>query len=165
MVLAWRITSPTTRVSDTSARRAAIFSSRSRVAASRRTAAPTPPVLCDDCVSGRGRISLPLLTGSTFSSSSSSKQSAHALSDKRKRSLNLATGSSSVEAVRYRLCTSIDKECSCRRFDMFWSRSTTMPPPSTVSIVRASMLGVIASKSCSTSIPKVRPRIFGVSLK
>ena len=33
-----------------------------------------------------------------------------------------------------------------------------MPPPSTVSTVRASRFGVIVSKSCSTSVPNVWPR-------
>lgn len=51
-----------------------------------------------------------------------------------------------------------------RKLLMVRSMSTTTPPPSTVSIVLASMLGVIASKSCKMSIPKVLPKIFGVSL-
>ena len=36
-----------------------------------------------------------------------------------------------------------------RREDRLLSSRTTMPPPSTVSMVRASRLGVSASKSCS----------------
>ena len=39
-----------------------------------------------------------------------------------------------------------------------------MPPPATVSTVRASRFGVSASKSCSTSIPYVCPSTRCVSL-
>jgi hypothetical protein len=40
---------------------------------------------------------------------------------------------------------------SCRSEDMVLSRITMSPPPSTVSIVRASKFGVIASKSCGAA--------------
>ena len=46
------------------------------------------------------RISLPRLSGKTFSSSSSKRQLGDALSESRKRSLKRATMSSSVLAVR-----------------------------------------------------------------
>ncbi len=40
----------------------------------------------------------------------------------------------------------------------YLNRRQTIPPPSTVSKVLASKLGVKASKSCNTHIPKVCPR-------
>ena len=52
---------------------------------------------------------------------------------------------------------------SCRSDAIDLRRSTTSPPPSTVSIVRASTLGVTASKSCSTSMPNVLPSTRCVS--
>lgn len=42
---------------------------------------------------------------------------------------------------------------SCLRLATVRSKITIMPPPSTVSIVRARRLGVTASKSCKTHIP------------
>lgn len=39
----------------------------------------------------------------------------------------------------------MDMAYNCFRLDMVLSNSTTIPPPSTVSIVLASKLGVIAS--------------------
>lgn len=42
---------------------------------------------------------------------------------------------------------------NCRNDVMVFNRSTTNPPPSTVSIVRARRFGVIASKSWRTSMP------------
>jgi hypothetical protein len=42
---------------------------------------------------------------------------------------------------------------SCRRDVMVFSSKITNPPPSTVSMVRASRFGVMASKSCSTHMP------------
>lgn len=40
-----------------------------------------------------------------------------------------------------------------------------MPPPATVSMVRANKFGVSASKSCKIAIPNVCPKIEWVSLK
>lgn len=42
---------------------------------------------------------------------------------------------------------------SCLSDDIVFNNNTTSPPPSTVSIVRASRLGVMASKSCKTHMP------------
>lgn len=42
---------------------------------------------------------------------------------------------------------------SCLRDVIVFSSNTISPPPSTVSIVRARRLGVMASKSCKTHIP------------
>lgn len=53
---------------------------------------------------------------------------------------------------------------SCRKDVMVFNKRTTNPPPSTVSIVLASRLGVIASKSCSTHMPYVFPKILCDSL-
>ena len=44
---------------------------------------------------------------------------------------------------------------SCLNEDIVFKSRTTIPPPSTVSIVRAKRFGVIASKSCKTHIPYV----------
>ena len=52
-------------------------------------------------------------------------------------------------SVRSLLCTSMVRLKSCVRDCMELRSSTTMPPPSTVSIVLASRLGVNASKSCA----------------
>ena len=53
---------------------------------------------------------------------------------------------------------------SCLTDVIVFRINTTKPPPSTVSIVLASRFGVIASKSCSTHIPYVFPKILCDSL-
>lgn len=53
---------------------------------------------------------------------------------------------------------------NCFNEVMVFRRSTTNPPPSTVSMVLANKFGVIASKSCKTHIPYVFPRILCDSL-
>lgn len=53
---------------------------------------------------------------------------------------------------------------SCFKEVIVFRRRTTSPPPSTVSMVRARRLGVIASKSCKTHMPYVFPRILCDSL-
>jgi len=50
------------------------------------------------------------------------------------------------------------------RDDIVLSKSTIRPPPSTVSMVRASRFGVKASKSWRTHMPYVLPRILCESL-
>ena len=56
------------------------------------------------------------------------------------------------------------REYNCFKEVIVFNNSTTSPPPSTVSMVRARRFGVTASKSCNTSIPNVLPRIFSDSL-
>ena len=80
-----------------------------------------------------------------------------------KRSLKRAVTSARA-SVRSRAWTSIDIVYSCVSDSIDRSSSTTIPPPSTVSIVRASTFGVTASKSWSTTIPKVLPSTRAVSL-
>lgn len=57
--------------------------------------------------------------------------------------------------TKYRRRRTIVMVYSCRSELIVFNKITTKPPPSTVSIVRASKFGVIASKSCSTHIPYV----------
>lgn len=56
------------------------------------------------------------------------------------------------DSVLRRACTSIVRLYSCVSELMLLSSSTMMPPPSTVSIVRASRFGVSASKSCTDGL-------------
>ena len=82
--------------------------------------------------------------------------------DNMNRSLNRAM-TSSWASVRYREWISMDRVYSCFKLVMPFSSNTTMPPPSTVSIVLASKLGVIASKSCNIHIPYVLSKnLFGL---
>lgn len=53
---------------------------------------------------------------------------------------------------------------NCFKEVIVFNNRTTRPPPSTVSMVLASRLGVIASKSWSIHIPYVFPRILSDSL-
>mmetsp|Transcript_1571 Transcript_1571/g.2564 ORF Transcript_1571/g.2564 Transcript_1571/m.2564 type:complete len:212 (-) Transcript_1571:52-687(-) len=100
--------------------------------------------------------------GRTLSSSSSTRHALQLASERMKRSLK--RGCTSVcDSVRNRACASMDIVYSCWRDTIDLSSITTIPPPSTVSIVRASTFGVTASKSCSTSMPNVFPRMRCVS--
>ena len=95
-------------------------------------------------------------SGRMLSSSSQTRQLPHRPRLKMNRSLNRGT-TSPDPSVRYRECTSMDIWYSCRRLLTVLIRNTTSPPPWTVSMVRAMMLGVSASKSCRTSIECVVP--------
>ena len=102
-------------------------------------------------------------SGSTFSSSSSTRQSSHRPRLRMKRSLKRHVTSAKA-SVRSRECTSIAIVYSCFRLLTVRRSRTTAPPPSTVSTVRARRLGVSASKSWSTHMPNVRPSTRFVSL-
>ena len=108
------------------------------------------PLMCDEM-------------GSTLSSSSTTRHEAHEASERMNRSLKRGV-TSTCASVRKRACASMLIAYSWRSEVMLLRRSTTRPPPSTVSMVRASTLGVTASKSCSTSMPKVLPSTRAVSL-
>ena len=86
-----------------------------------------------------------------LSSSSSTRQAWQWARLRRKRSLKRPTTSVWL-SVRKRECTSMAMEYSWRREVSVLMSSTTMPPPSTVSMVRARRLGVSAWKSCRISI-------------
>jgi hypothetical protein len=101
--------------------------------------------------------------GSTESSSSTTIALAQSAIESVKRSLNRGT-TSPCASERNRAWTSIASEYSLVSDSIVLSRMHTIPPPSTVSIVRARMLGVTASKSCSTAIPYVRPSTRCVSV-
>ena len=83
--------------------------------------------------------------------------------DRIKRSLNLEV-MCEWASVLYLAWTSILIVNNCFREVTDFNRRTTKPPPSTVSIVLANKFGVNASKSWSTTIPNVFPRILCVSL-
>lgn len=85
--------------------------------------------------------------GRTRSWSSITRLLLQEASDKMKRSLNLQT-TSWWDSVRYLLWTSMCIVYNCFRELTFCSKKTMIPPPSTVSIVRANKSGVSASKSC-----------------
>mmetsp|Transcript_13210 Transcript_13210/g.33443 ORF Transcript_13210/g.33443 Transcript_13210/m.33443 type:complete len:227 (-) Transcript_13210:343-1023(-) len=103
-----------------------------------------------------------LEVGRMLSSSSIMMQLGVLASDSTMRSLKRPT-TSWCDSVRRRAWQSMVRSYSLVREVSVESSITTMPPPSTVSMVRASRLGVSASKSCSTHMPKVLPRILCVS--
>mmetsp|Transcript_6734 Transcript_6734/g.27868 ORF Transcript_6734/g.27868 Transcript_6734/m.27868 type:complete len:206 (+) Transcript_6734:479-1096(+) len=90
--------------------------------------------------------------GRTLSSSSMMMHVGQNPRERMNRSLNRPT-TCWCDSVLNRECTSIVMVYSCDRLSMFDSSSTIMPPPSTVSTVRASRFGVSASKSWSTAMP------------
>mmetsp|Transcript_32835 Transcript_32835/g.74121 ORF Transcript_32835/g.74121 Transcript_32835/m.74121 type:complete len:200 (+) Transcript_32835:754-1353(+) len=109
-----------------------------------------------------GLASLPEM-GRMLSSSSRTRQARHPDRLRMKRSLKRGTTNPCC-SVRKRSWQSIVIVYSCLREVTVRRRSTTRPPPSTVSTVRARRLGVIASKSWRTSMPKVWPSALWLSL-
>mmetsp|Transcript_6623 Transcript_6623/g.23852 ORF Transcript_6623/g.23852 Transcript_6623/m.23852 type:complete len:228 (+) Transcript_6623:2187-2870(+) len=100
-----------------------------------------------------------LEVGRTLSSSSISTQFGLCAIDRTILSLNRPTTSWWLW-VRSLWCTSMERLYNCVREVSVLSSSTIIPPPSTVSIVLARRLGLIASKSCRTHIPYVFPNMF-----